>query len=113
VPAKKPTTGLRTRKPPAADRERKIELERIARKHERPNNDVEERAARGIVKRAGRTFADGRSSPAGELRRLAVYIPLELFDELEARARAGRRTLSETTAAALADQFGVTLEATG
>ena len=112
MPAKKPTAGLRTRKPLSA-REENIEIERIARKLGRPNTELEERPARGIVKRAGRQFADGRSSPAGQLRRLAVYIPIELFDELEARARAARRTLSETTAATLADQFGITLEATG
>lgn len=115
MPAKKPTTGLRRARKSSTPttRERNLALERVARKHEKPSNDVEDRGSRGVVKRAGRQFADGSSSPAGEVRRLAVYIPIGLFEELEARARAGRRTLSETTTAALADQFGITLEATG
>lgn len=111
VPAKKPSTTLRRGKA-GTPREQNAALERVARKHEkRPT--VEERAARGVVKRAGRVFANGSSSPAGELRRLTVYIPLGLFEELEERARAARRTLSETAGLALAEQFGVTLEATG
>lgn len=111
VSSKKPTTTLRRGKA-ATPREQNAALERVARKHEK-RAPVEERTARGVVKRAGRVFANGSSSPAGELRRLTVYIPLGLFEELEERARAARRTLSETAALALAEQFGVTLEATG
>jgi hypothetical protein len=110
MPTKKPTTSLRRKKPTAA-RERAVRLERVARKHERPHLTVEEPAPRGVVKRAGRSFANGTSTPAGEARRLTVYIPLELFDELEARARGGRQTLSHVTAAVLAEAFGVELRA--
>jgi hypothetical protein len=108
--SKKPTTTLRRKKPTTAS-ERNTQLERVARKHNRPHLAVEEAAPRGVVKRAGRAYANGTSSPAGEARRLTVYIPLELFDELEARARGGRQTLSHVTAAVLAEAFGVELRA--
>jgi hypothetical protein len=107
--SKKPTTTLR--KKPTAARERDMQIERVARKYNRPHAAVEEAAPRGVVKRAGRSFANGTSTPAGELRRLTVYIPLDLFDELEARARGGRQTLSHVTAAVLAEAFGVELRA--
>lgn len=114
---KKPEVGLRrttrTQRRPMGERERNIALERVARRSERPNAPSAEPAGRGIVKRAGRKFADGRESPAGELRRLAVYIPVELFDELEARARASRKTLSKVAAEVFAEAFGVRLEAVG
>jgi len=111
--SKKPTTTLRRPKKATTAREQNAALERVARKHNRPHATVEEAAPRGVVKRAGRAYANGTSSPAGEARRLTVYIPLELFDELEARARGGRQTLSHVTAAVLAEAFGVELKAVG
>jgi prolyl-tRNA editing enzyme YbaK/EbsC (Cys-tRNA(Pro) deacylase) len=114
MPAKKPTTTLRRAKKPTTAREQNVALERAARKHQHPHRAVEEVAPpRGVVKRTGRAYANGTVTPAGELRRLTVYIPLDLFDELEARARGGRHTLSRTTAEVLADAFGVELQAVG
>lgn len=108
------TRGDRKQPTPAETLEQRIALEKIARKHERPNETVDERPARGVVKRAGRTRADGTPiSLAGEKRRLAVYIPLELFDELEARARAARATLSDQTTESLAFAFGIDIKAAG
>jgi rRNA-processing protein FCF1 len=114
MPTKKPTTSLRRARKATTPREQNEALERVARKHQRPQNDVEERAALGVVRRAGRTYANGRSAtPAGEVRRLTVYIPLAVFDELEARARSSRDSLSTTASIVLAEAFGVAVQAAG
>lgn len=96
--SKKPTTALRrttrtTRKPlTAAERER--ELAGLERKHEPVGG-------RGVITRAS----------GDATRRTVSYLPLELYDALDARARENRRNVSETIAALLADALGVRIAA--
>jgi hypothetical protein len=116
VPSKKPATALRRapRTKSLEGRELNRALEQVGRKHERPHDEAEPtRTGRGIVTMPGRASADGSRKGAKVVRRVALYLPLEVADELERRALAGRQSLSDTAAEGLAEQWGLTLEAVG
>lgn len=59
----------------------------------------------------GRLRADGTRAGAKTTRRTVLYLPIEVGDELEKRALAGRKSLTDCATEALAEQWGITLEA--
>jgi hypothetical protein len=83
----------------------------VGRKHERARDESEPvRAGRGIVNRPGRAKADG-SREATSARRFVFVFPFELATELEKRAHDTRKSLTDCAAEALAEQWGIVLEA--
>jgi hypothetical protein len=93
----------------------KRELARIGQKHERaPTGDaLEQRTGRGIVAMKGRVQPDGTRKGARITRRLTLFLPLEVADELDALARKRGMSLSNVAAEALAEHWAITLEAVG
>jgi hypothetical protein len=113
---KKPTTALRAA--PAAAKPRRLsardldrELERVGAKNERARSAAQPDVAegRGVIRQPGRLLADGTRKGARIARRLTVYLPIELADELADRARRERQSMSDVAASALAEHWGIVL----
>jgi len=117
MPSKKPTATPRrarrtdTAKPAELTREQQREIDRRARERERdPTADKETaKQGRGIVEMKGR-LVNGERKGATVKRRTTLYLPLPIADELDARARRGRVSLSDAAAEALSEQWAIDLE---
>lgn len=112
VPTPRPrrTTRKDSKQPLTAEQKRKIDA--AARRREQGKADESPAVeGRGIVAMKGRLLADGTRRGAAVKRRTTLYLPLAVADELDARARSGRSSLSDVAAETLAEAWAIELEA--
>ena len=118
MPSKKPVPAVRrppatasvVKSKPLGGRELEREIDERSRKYERPpGGEPEAPVGRGIVDMPGRRLKDGTRKGAKTARRMTFYLPVEVADELEARAFKRKRTLSQVAGEALAEAMGLEL----